>query len=74
MTPDLIDNLNAWSARFDETLCSDDPASSGFPSKESEEDFYETGYALAGQLAKELGHGWIVMYFDGRLGHDVQIS
>ncbi|MFD7903611.1 hypothetical protein ACFV4G_15350 [Kitasatospora sp. NPDC059747] len=74
LTSELIESLEAWSAEFDDTLCREDPASSGFPSKESEERFYEVGYALSRQLAGELGRGWKVSYFDLRAGGDVEIS
>ncbi|MFI2610920.1 hypothetical protein [Kitasatospora sp. NPDC018619] len=69
----LIGRLDAWSDAYDETLCRDDPMSSGFASQEAEDQFYETGRTLAEDLAAELGGSWKVTYYDRRIGRDLEI-
>ncbi|MCX5195525.1 hypothetical protein OOK31_16700 [Streptomyces sp. NBC_00249] len=70
LTPDLAARLDAWAAEFDAILCRDDPASSAFPTPEAELAFARTGEKLAVRLARELGPGWRVRYFDPRTGAD----
>lgn len=62
ISSDLIARLNAWAARFDQTLNLDDPMNSGFESDEMEEEFAEAGRSLCLALQKELGSAYTVFY------------
>ncbi|MEW2132711.1 hypothetical protein [Streptomyces sp. NPDC005435] len=69
----LAERLTAWAAEFDGILCGEDPASTAFESPQAERRFGETGEALAHAVARELGAGWSVTYFDIRTGADREI-
>ncbi|GAA1942845.1 hypothetical protein [Kitasatospora viridis] len=73
LSADLAGRLADWAAEYDAILDWDDPASSAFAEPEAEEAFYALGRTLAERLAEELGGGWRVTYFDGRLRRDVDV-
>jgi hypothetical protein len=69
ISPQLVEALNDWAARFDATLDPSDPASAGFPTETEERQFIDDGRGLARQLAVELGDEWCVAYVHD-LAHD----
>lgn len=71
---ELAESLLHWAEEYDRTLDRDDPASSGFPDPDAENDFYARGERLAHRLATELDGAQQVTYFDGRSGTDVVIA
>lgn len=74
LSPKLAKLLSDWADEYDETLCADDPISSGFSSNGAEFAFYRAGEELAVLLAQELGGNWTVTYHDGRTGADQIIT
>ncbi|WP_218158533.1 hypothetical protein [Streptomyces sp. MUSC 14] len=66
LSSQLTGKLTAWAEQFDGALNHDDPVSSGFPTREAEEEFSVTGERLAHDLARELGSEWQVLYHDVR--------
>lgn len=60
----LIERLEAWAGKYDETLDREDPSSSGFSTRNLHRSFVEEGRRLAVQLAQEVGDGCIVLYYD----------
>lgn len=74
ISKELADGLNAWGDEYDATLNLDDPASSGFPDKASENAFAERGADLARRLAAELTGRYRVEYHDIRTGRREAIS
>ncbi|WP_433796358.1 hypothetical protein [Actinoplanes sp. CA-252034] len=69
---DLVRDLIDWSVRYDETLNSDDPLSSGFATAQAEEQFAIDGLALAQRLAQALPDDEI-RYFDSRVRADYAV-
>jgi hypothetical protein len=70
----LVDGLLQWANDYDRTLNRDDPVASGFADSEAEAAFSARGEELARRLAREMGDGWNVAYFDPRAGWDVAIG
>ncbi|MCX4391263.1 hypothetical protein OG777_30630 [Micromonospora peucetia] len=68
ISDELAAALLQWAQTYDGTLDRDDPASSGFPERDQEADFYAAGHELARRLAAELSGRYPVEYFDGRTG------
>ncbi|GAA1042353.1 hypothetical protein GCM10009566_43750 [Streptomyces murinus] len=66
LSPQLAQRFTTWAEQFDQTLNHDDPISSGFLTRQAEEEFVATGESLASDLARELGSGWRVLYQDIR--------
>ena len=69
----LRQSLLAWAARYDSTLRRDDPASSGFESRQAELEFDNTGRALGASLRAELGTRVEVVYFSQTQHCEVQL-
>ncbi|MBT2492563.1 hypothetical protein J7E96_29465 [Streptomyces sp. ISL-96] len=67
----LAEDLERWGDAYDATLNRDDPMASGFPDPREEAAFAERGEELARELARQLGVGWRVTYYDPRLARDV---
>lgn len=63
ISSELQDRLRVWSQTYDAILNRDDPASSGFPSREAELAWEEQGRRLWHDLQHELGAEYIVSYF-----------
>lgn len=63
LTHSTKERLLKWSDIYDEILNMDDPASSGFASKEDEEAFEEEGIKLWQKLKEEIGKNCQVFYF-----------
>jgi hypothetical protein len=59
----LREQLQAWARQYDATLDIDDPASSGFDSKQSADNFVADGYGLLAKLKQELGPEFQVTSF-----------
>jgi hypothetical protein len=62
VSSELRHDIATWDGRFQATLDDDDPASSGFPTREAETAFIEDGRVLAGRLRAELPGDVIVEY------------
>lgn len=60
---ELMSRLNEWSEKYDLILNDDDPASSGFETKEDEQNFIREGSELAKYLQIELGEGYHIIYY-----------
>ncbi|WP_407543682.1 hypothetical protein Q0M94_28125 (plasmid) [Deinococcus radiomollis] len=58
----LRESLWTWANTFDATLDRDDPAASGFNSREEEGRFIEEGQQLAERLQTELGMDYQIEY------------
>lgn len=69
---DLMARFHRWSRRYDKTLDRSDPSSSGFAHAAEHRLFVVEGWALSKELAKELGTGWYVVYFDDLTGETRQ--
>lgn len=62
LSSDLKARLNDWSEKYDSILNDDDPASSGFETREDEQNFIREGKELAECLQAELGDSYQVTY------------
>lgn len=62
ISSNLTERLNDWASRFDTTLNSDCPMSSGFLSDTEERKFINDGRYLCQALQAELGDGYLVTY------------
>ena len=62
LSESLLAALLAWAASFDATLNREDPARSGFASREDWQRFHAEGARLAARLAEELGQRASVRY------------
>ncbi|MEU7243777.1 hypothetical protein [Streptomyces sparsogenes] len=74
ITSQLAEDLDRWSDEYEATYNRDDPAASGFTSKEAEQSFAERGLRLAHRLRDELDETWHVSYFDPSTASDVEIE
>jgi len=63
LSPELKSKLNEWTEKYDLILNDDDPASSGFESKEDEQAFIREGRDLAKYLQIELGDSYQIIYY-----------
>jgi hypothetical protein len=59
MSQELRDRLMQWASTYDGILNQDDPASSGFASRELAEEFGYEGVRLLLRLKDELGSGYV---------------
>ncbi|TBX37470.1 hypothetical protein [Rahnella] len=62
ISSELKYRLREWAERYDAILNIDDPASSGFESKEEEKQFIDDGHKLARLLQEELGDSYNIIY------------
>ena len=60
----LSEQLWDWAAAYDATLNLEDPASGGFLSEQTRQEFIQSGAALQQRLQDELGDDFDVPYFD----------
>ena len=67
LSQETISRLEKWADVYDAKLNWDDPASSGFPTKEAKEAFELEGISLWKQLQQELAPNYEVVYFSDRL-------
>ena len=66
----LGSDLKQWAYEYTATLNEEDPAMSGFPSREAEMAFVEAGRRLAKQVRTELGKNYRVLFCHyGKFGH-----
>jgi hypothetical protein len=63
VSDELASDIDSWAVEYDTTLNQDNPAESGFPSKDEEVKFVTMGYELALRLKQEL-KGVSVIYYD----------
>lgn len=63
LSTELKARLNDWSKKYDLILNDDDPASSGFETKEDEQNFIREGGELAKYLQIELGDSYKITYY-----------
>ena len=63
LSSELKLRLNNWSEKYDLILNDDDPASSGFETKEDEKTFIREGSELAKYLQIELGDTYQIIYY-----------
>ena len=61
ISTELAADLVKWSEDHDAILNKDDPASSGFTSREAQEQWIERGATLAERLRAELGSNYAVI-------------
>lgn len=64
LSPEIVNELEVWAQTYDQTLNQLNPADSGFEPPSFLDEFVEKGRELARRLAKELGSGFSVEYFD----------
>ena len=62
-------SLHSWSNTYDKTLNLEDPFSSGFPNRESKENFDLRGKKLWHELKKYLGDKYLVVYYSAKDTH-----
>ncbi|HEC1651981.1 TPA: hypothetical protein R1156_003968 [Yersinia enterocolitica] len=62
ISSELKYRLREWAERYDAILNINDPASSGFESKEEEKQFIEDGHKLVRLLQEELGDSYNITY------------
>lgn len=63
LSEELKKRLNNWSDKYDSILNDEDPASSGFETKQDEVIFIQEGSELAKCLQKELGDTYQIVYY-----------
>jgi hypothetical protein len=63
LSEELKERLDNWSEKYDSILNNEDPAASGFATKENEFNFIREGSELANSLQKELGDSYQVTYY-----------
>lgn len=63
LTRGLVEDLEAWAARWDAILNQDYPADSAFPSEADQQDFIMAGHELAVRVAQGLKDRYAVYYF-----------
>jgi len=70
----LVADLMGWASEYDGTLNRENPAASGFPTREAHERFVRMGLGLAERLAEELGASVQVLYYDDVAGSERSVS
>jgi hypothetical protein len=70
ISEELKNRLTNWAKNFDAILNMDDPASSGFPSKDDELRFSQQGAKLAESLRAELGSEFRIIEYSGHTTSD----
>lgn len=63
ISPELVSRLIQWQLDYDRTLDRQDPARSGFKSREQEEAFEREGRAIWIELRQQLGPEYDVTFF-----------
>jgi len=74
LTGELVEDLEAWAARWDAILNQDYPADSAFANEAERQDFISDGRESAVRVAQELRGSYTVYYFSKADGTTTKIT